>query len=298
MRPAVLIHNPRAGRASSAARTGRLAGILRSGGWDAEPRATSGPGDATRLARQAAAGGAAAIFVLGGDGTLREAAAGVLGGDTPLGFLPGGTANVMRYELGLPRRAADAARAMAGATPHAWDVGLCAGQPFLMQASAGLDAEILAAMSPRAKRLLGTAAVAWPALVGFLRHAPPAIELLADDRPLAGSLVIAANIPRYGGPWRILPGARSDDRRLDLLLFRGRSRTATLAFARDLFLAGGRHLERTDVSTRGVERVELLGPADLRIQVDGDVLEQRPPLVIELAAGRVRLLGAATLPGR
>ena len=292
MKPAVLIYNPRAGRGPAAARVERLLRILRTGGWDCEPLPTAGPGDATDLARRAAAEEVAAIFVHGGDGTLREAAIGILGRDTPLGFIPGGTANVMRLELGLPRGPERAARAQAAASPRAWDVGLCNGEPFLMLASAGLDAAILAAMGARAKRLLGPAAALWPGLRRWLSYDYPTIELLADGEPLAGSLVVVGNISRYGGPWPILPGARTDDRRLDLLVFAGRGRLDSLGFARDLFLLGGRHLRRRDVSVRRAERVRLLGPAGIPVELDGDALPLEPPLEIELAAERVLLLGA------
>jgi diacylglycerol kinase family enzyme len=294
MRPAVLIYNPRAGHGRAAGRLGRLSDILRSCGWAAEPRATIGPGHATALARQAAAGGAAAVFVYGGDGTLREAAAGVLGREVPLGFLPGGTANVMRRELGLPRRPEAAARALADARPRMWDVGLCGGEPFLMMASAGLDAAVLTATSTAAKGLLGSTAVIASALSQWWSYGYPTIELRADGEPLAGSLIVVGNISRYGGPWRILPAARSDDRQLDLLVLAGAGRLASLGFARDLFLLRGRHPRRRDVSLARVQRVELLGPPGLPIQLDGDPRPLAPPLEITLATERVRLLSPLT----
>jgi diacylglycerol kinase family enzyme len=296
MKPAVLIYNPRAGRAPAAARVASLVRILRTGGWDCEPLATAGPGHATTLARRAAEDGVAAVFLYGGDGSLREAAVGILGRDTPLGFIPGGTANVMRLELGLPRGPERAARAQATARPRAWDVGLCNGEPFLMLISAGLDAAILAAMGDRAKRLLGPAAALWPGFRRWLSYGYPQIELLADGEPLQGSLVAVSNISRYGGPWPIQPDARPDDRRLDLLVFTGRGRLDSLGFARDLFLLGGRHARRRDVSLRRVERVQLIGPTVVPVELDGDVLPLEPPLEIELAAERVQLLAAPT-PG-
>ena len=290
MKPAVLIYNPRARRRPTAAQVARLARILDAGGWECESMATAGPGDATNLARRAVESGVAAVFVHGGDGTLREAAAGMLGRDTPLGFIPGGTANVMRLELGLPRGPEAAARAQASARPRAWDVGLCNGEPFLMLTSAGLDAAIMAALGDSAKHWLGPAAVLSPGFRRWLSYDYPRIELLADGEPLEGSLVAVSNISRYGGPWPIQPDARPDDRRLDLLVFAGRGRLDSLGFARDLFLLRGRHTRRRDITLRRVERVRLLGPAEFPVEIDGDVLPLEPPLQIELAAERVQLL--------
>src|SRR3954447_12193059 len=55
---------------------------------------TSRRGHATPLAQGAAATGTEAVIVLGGDGTVNEAANGLVGTDTALGVLPGGSTNV------------------------------------------------------------------------------------------------------------------------------------------------------------------------------------------------------------
>ena len=63
---------------------------------------TSRRGHATRLAQGAAADGVDVVVVLGGDGTLNEAANGLAGTDTALAALPGGSTNVFARTLGLP----------------------------------------------------------------------------------------------------------------------------------------------------------------------------------------------------
>src|SRR3990170_981388 len=61
---------------------------------------TDGPGDATRIARQAASEGRQVVVAAGGDGTAHEVANGLLqaadaglGADTALGLIPIGTGN-------------------------------------------------------------------------------------------------------------------------------------------------------------------------------------------------------------
>ena len=63
---------------------------------------TTRRGHATRLAQGAAADGVDVVVVLGGDGTLNEAANGLAGTDTALAALPGGSTNVFARTLGLP----------------------------------------------------------------------------------------------------------------------------------------------------------------------------------------------------
>ena len=63
---------------------------------------TSRRGHAARLAQGAAASGSDVVIVLGGDGTLNEAANGLAGTATALAPLPGGSTNVFARTIGLP----------------------------------------------------------------------------------------------------------------------------------------------------------------------------------------------------
>ena len=65
--------------------------------------ATSGPGHASELAARAARDRHPVLAVWGGDGTYNEAARGLVGTETALLALPGGTTSVLAYELGIPR---------------------------------------------------------------------------------------------------------------------------------------------------------------------------------------------------
>src|ERR1700729_1140667 len=63
---------------------------------------------ATELGRDAARDGYDVVVAFGGDGTVNEAANGLVGSDTPLTCLPGGRANVYCRILGIPSDVVDA----------------------------------------------------------------------------------------------------------------------------------------------------------------------------------------------
>ncbi len=124
---------------------------------------------ATELCREAASEGYDAIVAFGGDGTVNEAANGLVGSATPLTCLPGGRANVYCRMLGIP---AD----VVGATEHllslngAWrprqvDLGRLGARHFLFSAGVGLDADVVAHVDahPRLKTRLGQYYYAWVA---------------------------------------------------------------------------------------------------------------------------------------
>ncbi|HSM50905.1 MAG TPA: diacylglycerol kinase family protein [Thermoanaerobaculia bacterium] len=293
MRRAALVLNPAAGSHRTLRTAAALQRLFARHAVRLDLLATRRPGEATALAREAAAGGDLdCLFAFGGDGTLREVAAGVLGGEQMVAVLPGGTTNVVAGALGLPRAPLAAARLLLErGAPRLVDVGLAGEVPFLMQATAGLDARALAAVSPGAKRRFGRLAVVAAGLCEWARYRFPEIEIEADGEPLRATAVAVCNLPEYGGPFRLAPGGSFEDRRLELFLFRGRRRRAALGFAFDL--VRGRHPARPDVEIRPVEEVRLVGPPAVDFQVDGDPLRAALPLAIRLAPARLRLLAPA-----
>src|ERR1700760_4798534 len=78
------------------------------GRYEVEAIDTDARGHATELSREAAREGYDVVVAFGGDGTVNEAANGLVGSDTPLCCLPGGRANVYCRMLGIPNDVVDA----------------------------------------------------------------------------------------------------------------------------------------------------------------------------------------------
>jgi len=100
-------------------------------------------GDATRFAKQAISDGAEVVCSYGGDGTVMEVAQAVQGGDTPMAILPGGTANLMSVELGIPKDLTKAAQiAIDPNSVVRWvDMGQTGDQVFMLRVGIGLAGE-------------------------------------------------------------------------------------------------------------------------------------------------------------
>ncbi|HEX2908711.1 MAG TPA: diacylglycerol kinase family protein [Phototrophicaceae bacterium] len=95
-----IIVNPAAGQERPFLKT--LNDAFRQAQVDWDVFITKGEGDATRLAQASVQAGADVVVAHGGDGTVGEVANGLIGSSVPLAILPGGTANVMSLELGIP----------------------------------------------------------------------------------------------------------------------------------------------------------------------------------------------------
>ena len=96
-----VIINPASGQPEPVLHT--LNKVFREAGFDWDVSITKEEGDATRFAAKAVAAGADIVAAYGGDGTVMGVAMALREVDTPLAILPGGTANLMSVELGIPK---------------------------------------------------------------------------------------------------------------------------------------------------------------------------------------------------
>lgn len=131
---------------------------------------------ATRLAQGAAAQGADVVVVLGGDGTVNEAANGLAGSSTALGVLPGGSTNVFARTLGLPNDPIEATavllEALEARSIERVGLGSVNGRYFCFHVGAGFDAALVEQVEKRAglKRWAGHPLFAWAGLNAWLNH--------------------------------------------------------------------------------------------------------------------------------
>lgn len=285
-RTAVVIRNPRARNAPGEDVVLREAlDHLVSIGWGVDIQTTTAAGHATELAQRAARQGVEVVIACGGDGTLNEAANGLLGSETALAVLPAGTANVWAREAGVPL---DIGRAMA-LIPHARRVRIDLGRirsgerldrRFLLMCGVGMDAEAVRRLhgGSRAKRWFGMGAYIGVGVDVMTRYRPMDTRIVVDDVTLEGPLLqlVAGNTRLYGGVARITAGARADDGLLDLCTFSGpgllhRAAMALRAVRGGLDARPGGGIDYV----RGA-RIEVETEWPLPVQIDGEYLCETP----------------------
>ncbi len=167
---------------------------------------TRAPGHARELCQGAAHVGYDLVVTLGGDGTVNEAANGLLGSDTPLCALPGGSANVFAKMLGTPSDLLDATEHLL-VLADAWrtrrvDLGVVNGRCFTFASGLGLDASVVERVDskPHLKRRLGPYYFAWVAVTTFLRRyllRPPRLRVDARGHSLEGVTAVVQNGPSF-----------------------------------------------------------------------------------------------------
>ncbi|MSO81047.1 MAG: hypothetical protein EXQ97_05365 [Alphaproteobacteria bacterium] len=143
----------------------RALAIVDGAGARATVAETRGPGDATDFAAAAPAG-TDVIVVVGGDVLANEAVNGLLsraGAAPAVAVLLFGTANVLAAEMVFaPCDRDGASRSPATGTTRRIALGRANGRGFTMMAGIGFDAEIVAAVRPSLKRVIGNGAFVLP----------------------------------------------------------------------------------------------------------------------------------------
>jgi len=252
-------------------------------------------GHATRLARQAAERGDDAVIVLGGDGTLNEAANGLAGSSTALASVPGGSTNVFARAIGLPNDPVEATGvlldALARRSVRRVGLGAVNGRYFLFHLGVGFDAAVVEQVERRAplKRMAGHPWFVWCALTTWMRHYDHSRPRFAvhfndgrviDDAYMA--LALNSNPYTYLGqrPLEVAPDA-SLDNPLALLTLRSLGLVPVVNLAARA-LAGGRAATRSrwvDYSP-GQLQATIRGYGPIPHQMDGEYLGQATELEI------------------
>ena len=190
IRDAVLIVNPQAGGGRRVPQLDEARRIFRNAGIETELQNTTGPGDATVLARQAVEQSRQLAIVCGGDGTVNEAVNGLACSQVPLAVLPAGTANVLAKELSLPWNLPRAAERIVSAQYRRIALGLATPGKIKRRASLfpercgrGSGRSLVAAVRPEIKLKAGNHCVLAGRISPALAIRFPAVSAMTDGRP-------------------------------------------------------------------------------------------------------------------
>jgi diacylglycerol kinase (ATP) len=283
MRPSLLIYNPAAGQRWRRPAPEQVVHQLARHGWEASLHLTRGQDHATELVREHLAPHHQAVWSCGGDGTLGQAAAALVGSRVPLGIIPTGTVNVVARECGIPSNPWRAIAAVAGAahtrTFQTWSVG---GRAVLLGIGVGFDARAMGRVGARAKDALGMVAIGARGVWEWARYDFPALRVTGQDEHGRAIDVratqVLATVPRhFAGSHVLVPGADPADAVIDVVLFHGASRARLAAFWAGVELPGAAQLHVPGVQTLRARRFSVTaeGRAELA-HVNGDVVECTP----------------------
>ncbi|MEM9381052.1 MAG: diacylglycerol kinase family protein [Planctomycetota bacterium] len=306
-----VLYNPVAGRGRAADVAGAVARRLEELGHRADLGRSEEPGH-IRVMSRSLPPRTERVLVLGGDGSLREAASGLLERaveERPaVGVLPFGSGNVVARELGVPLDPYAAVEALAASEVSVpWDVGVAVAdgarlEPFLAMAGLGYDAAIAERIGRRRARGWGR----WlyrvhadllyvvTGVTQLLAPGQPRFRLQIDAEPPGEAAVAAvvSNTRTYAKSMVLTPEARPDDGVLDLYVRRASN---PIAGALSLVAAQLRRPAPPWVAqTQRARALRVRATADaLPWQLDGDWIGRARELEISVRASALQLVAPA-----
>lgn len=185
--------------------SGRLKNLVVSalqGRYEVDALDTESRGHATELCREAAQEGYDVVVAFGGDGTVNEAANGLMHSPTPLTCLPGGATNVYCRMLGIPGDIVDATEHLLRVAddwkPRRVDLAHVNGRAFTFAGGMGLDASVVRRVDehPRLKASLKQWYFGFAAVTTFTKNyviRPPRLETHVGDQVVRGVTVVFQN---------------------------------------------------------------------------------------------------------
>jgi diacylglycerol kinase (ATP) len=181
---------------------------------------TEYPHHATELAAEAVKNNFDMVVAVGGDGSVNEVAAALIGSNVILGILPAGSGNGFAMHLGLGRNIRKAINILNNGRSHLVDTCTINGKPFVNLAGLGFDAKIAYRYKRVKKRgFWGYFKFSLQETQSFeFQHYTIKIDgkKVTNRKCLS---VVVANAPMYGYHFVVAPKAVLDDGKLEIVVF-------------------------------------------------------------------------------
>ncbi len=298
-----VILNPAAGKGSGAEAHQALQQTLDGLKLDYTLALTGGPGDAIKLAQQAAADGYDVVAAAGGDGTLNEALNGLMRarqageGKACLAVLPVGRGNDFAFGLGAPTHWEEGCRALVANRRRVMDVGWVAGGDYpegrYVGNGVGIGFDTVVGFVAAKTRLRGMMAYLYSALKTLaLYFRAPRLRIKLDDQEIVQETLMLSimNGKRMGGTFLMAPESKQDDGLFDLCHVGKLSRLGALGLI-PRFFNGGQygHPAVHHYRSRTLEIEALEG--SLPVHADGETIcEAGKSLRLEMLPAQIELI--------
>jgi len=274
---ALLIINGAAGGGRCAERATPYVAQLKSSGVEVETAYTSGPGDATRIAREARAD---VVVAVGGDGTLFEVLNGLFpreeGVGPALAVLPLGTGNSFVRDFDLQEPAA-AVRALTQDRRRTCDVVRAThsgGELYFMNLlSVGFTARA-GALTNRRFKPLGVGGYILAVLASLVKMEHPTFALSVDSGLMevrACTLLSFSNSRFTGGDMMMAPNADPSDGQVDFVRIGPLGRRKFLRAFPKIFK--GTHDELSEIEITRASRIDFDMEHPVDVLVDGEIIQ-------------------------
>lgn len=232
------------------------------------------------------------VVAVGGDGTVREVATGIIYKKKGiLGIIPMGTGNDLARSLQIPLRIEEAIQKIINKNLKEIDIGKAGKSIFLNVASIGFDAEIVRNTKKYKKYLKGKLAYTFGLLKTLFKYKPKKIKIKHNgiEREEKVLLIASANGKFYGGGMKICPKADIMDEELDVCLIKNISMVKLFFLFPSVY--NGKHGKfKKYVEFFRVSNLEIYSENDICLNIDGDIINSKGRIYFGLTSNKLKII--------
>lgn len=284
-----VIVNPGSGQPKPVLHT--LNSVFRSANVEWDLFLTKKSGDAQQFALEAVEDKVDVVAGFGGDGTIMEVARGIMGSSVPMAILPGGTANLMSVELGVPRDLTKAAEIAANpdSVVKSIDVGEINDSFFLLRVGLGIAAQKVELADRDMKDRYGLMAYSIAALKAMKDAIPVKYRFNLDGEEFEeeGVTCLIENAGNFGvSGFKASKDISIFDGLLDVILIRDRSFKSFVSVGKSVATSTP---TQDTVHHWQAKEIRITTDPPQSIQIDGEI-GWETPVNIKVIPGAVRVL--------
>ena len=234
--------------------------------------------DPAEQAKDAIASGADLVIASGGDGTISAVAGAVMETNIPLGIIPRGTANAFAAALGIPSNIQAACEVILTDTCRVVDAARCNGNPLILLAGIGFEAEMIDRTNYELKKQLGFLAYLLAGVRQF--HEQTAFRAVIDiegelTEVETSTITVANAAPATSVLAQGFGQVLVDDGLLDVTIATPENRLQGLNALTSLFAAAlvNTPTNREDIIRLRTRRLRITTDPVQKVVVDGEIID-------------------------
>lgn len=226
--------------------------------------------EAIKLAKQAIADKADIIVACGGDGTIHEVAAQLIGTEIAFGIIPVGSGNGLASNLSIPKNLEEAINLIKRNELQRMDVGRVNGRYFFSNMGFGIDATIIKNYEKSGKRKLGAYVKAALHSAKQYRAKPMRISYGEHSKIVNPLLLFISNSNEMGYYMSLTPKASLKDGLLDFLIVPKINILKQLYFGFLVVIRQSHKFKNAQYLQLNSMQVEILNTQSNTLQLDGE----------------------------
>jgi diacylglycerol kinase (ATP) len=225
------------------------------------------------------------IVAIGGDGTLKMVAQTQLKGGIPIGIIPGGSANGMAKELGIPLDVSGALDTAVNGIAKKIHVVMVNGELCIHLSDIGFNAYVIKKFDSLPERgMWAYARAAWQAI---WQHRSMEVNFAIEGQEIhsKAAMVVIANATMYGTGVKINPDGRLDDDVFEIILVKKYSLLEVLKmkFTNLTFNPENVELFKT-------EKLTIRSKHHAHFQVDGEYMGKVKTIEAQLLPAAIQII--------